>query len=317
MKRWIRVVLVFAAMSPAAAPTRAQESDVLRLPWNQWQLHIGDEPSCSQFKAPACTAQEFNHSDLVPLNHWRRIEVTLPAELQSAPQLGLLVQGEQPVYEVFVNGQLIGGSGSLASRQGPEYSRTILAIPPAFSHQGHLLIAIHGLGISFAIPVPGFVPTLAPMDRIETVRDLDLFAYLRASWEHYLCYAAMFGAGFIFFLLFSVNTRLHEYFWLGARLCTLAVYRVFELAWVANLALPAWFTFAADRILNAISAFLLIQFVFAFLARPVPKVFSVFPLPSHCFSCSDGPPPFFSRSPPSLKMASFTAPCRLQPLWAT
>jgi hypothetical protein len=100
-----------------------------------------------------------------------------------------------------------------------------------------------------------------------------LFAYLRANWEHYLCYAAMFGAGFIFFLLFSVNTRLHEYFWLGARLCALAVYRVFELAWVANLSLPAWLTFSADRILNAISAFLLIQFVFAFLRRPVPKAF--------------------------------------------
>jgi hypothetical protein len=273
MKSWIHSGLVLAALFSAAAPARAQEPDVLRLPWNQWQLHIGDEPSCSQFKAPACTAQEFNHSDLVPLNHWRRIDLTLPAELQSAPQLGLLVQGEQPVYEVFVNGQLIGGSGSLASRQGPEYSRTILAIPPAFSHQGHLLIAVHDLGISFAIPVPGFVPALAPMDRIEAVRDLDLFAYLRASWEHYLCYAAMFGAGFIFFLLFSVNTRLHEYFWLGARLCTLAVYRVLELAWVADLALPAWFTFSADRILNAISAFLLIQFVFAFLAKPVPKVF--------------------------------------------
>jgi hypothetical protein len=273
MRSWVRTVLAFAAMFPAIAPTHADEPGVLRLPWNQWQLHIGGEPSCSQFNAPACTAQQFNHSDLIPLNQWRRIELTLPAELQSAPQLGLLVQGEQPIYEVFVNGQSIGGSGSLATRQGPEYSRTILAIPPAFSHQGHLVIAIHGLGISFAIAVPGFVPTLAPMDRIEAVRDLDLFAYLRASWEHYLCYGAMFGAGFIFFLLFSVNTRLHEYFWLGARLCALAVYRVFELAWVANLGLPGWFTFAADRILNAISAFLLIQFVFAFLGRPVPKAF--------------------------------------------
>jgi hypothetical protein len=268
----IGVALAAFLLIPSLS-AQTQGQGVLRLPWDQWQLHIGDEPSCSQFKAPACTAQEFNHSDLVPLNHWRRIEVTLPAELQSAPQLGLLVQGEQPVYEVFVNGQLIGGSGSMASLQGPEYSRTILAIPPGFSHQGRLVIAIHDLGISFAIPVPGFVPTLAPLDRVEAVRDLDLFAYLRGSWEHYLCYAAMFGAGFIFFLLFSVNTRLHEYFWLGARLCTLAVYRVFELAWVANLALPAWFTFAADRILNACSAFLLIQFVFAFLRRPVPKAF--------------------------------------------
>lgn len=267
------LALALTALAFVAAPAHAQEPALLRLPWNQWQLHVGNEPSCSQIEAPACTAQEFNHSDLTPLNQWRRIEVTLPAELRSAPQLGLLVQGEQPIYEVFVNGQLIGGSGSLQSRQGPEYSRTILDIPPAFSHQGHLVIAIHGLGIRIAIPVPGFVPTLAPIGQIQAVRDLDLFAYLDANWEHYLCYAAMFGAGFIFFLLFSVNTRLHEYFWLGARLCSLAVYRVFELGWVASMGLPVWFTLAADRLLNAISAFLLIQFVFAFLAKPVPKVF--------------------------------------------
>jgi len=265
--------LVLAALLPAVVPAQTQQPSVLHLPWNQWQLHIGDEPSCSQIEAPACTPQQFNYSDLTPANQWRRIQVTLPADLQSAPQLGLLVQGEQPVYEVFVNGQLIGGSGSLAKRSGPEYCRTILTIPSSLSRQGRLLIAIHGLGVRPAIPVPGFVPALAPLQQIQTVSDLDMYAYLCASWQHYLCYGAMFGAAFVFFLLFSVNTHLHEYFWLGARLLSLAVYRIFELSWVVNLELPTWLVIFADRFANGISAILLIEFVFAFLGRRVPWTF--------------------------------------------
>ena len=266
--------LAAAAILLAFAPQiSAQQSSVLRLSWDQWQLHIGDEPSCAQFIAPACTPQQFTHSDLSPINQWRRIQVTLPPELQSAPQLSLLLQGEQPVYEVFVNGQKIGGSGNLLTHSGPEYSRIILTIPSSLYRQGRMVIAIHGLGIRPAIPVQGFEPTIAPPERIQTVRDLDLYAHLVASWQHYFCYAAMAGAGFVFFLLFSINTRLHEYFWLGARLCILAVYRIFELSWVVNLHFPSGLVLAVDRAFNASSAVILIQFVFAFLGKPVPRVF--------------------------------------------
>jgi hypothetical protein len=273
MRTRAKNALLCMSFIAAIHTAHAQQPGVLRLPWDQWQLHIGDEPSCAQIEAPACTPQQFNHSDLSPANQWRRIEVTLPSELRSTPELGLLVQGEQPVYEVFVNGQSIGGSGSLVTRHGPEYARIILTVPSTLVRQNRIVIAIHGLGVRTSIPVPGFVPTLAPMDQIRTVRDLDLFAYVRASWQHYLCYAAMFGAGFVFFLLFSVNTHLHEYFWIGARLCILAVYRICELSWVVNFFVPAWIVFTADRVFNATSAFVLIQFVFAFLGRPVPKLF--------------------------------------------
>jgi hypothetical protein len=258
------------ALVPACS---AEQPGVLRLPWNQWQLHIGDEPSCAQINAPACTPQEYHFRDMSPTNQWRRIEVALPVGLQATPQLGILVQGVYPIYDVFVNGQLIGGSGNLASRQGPEYSRTILAIPPALSRQGRLVIAIHALGVRTSIMVNGFSPTIAPLDRIQTVKDLDSLAYVRASWQHYLCYAAMFCAGFVFFLLFAVNTRRHEYFWIGARLCTLFIFRILELSWVVDLSLSTWFVYAFDRFLNAIAALLLIQFVFAFLDRPVPRFF--------------------------------------------
>jgi hypothetical protein len=268
----VALALAASALPPPFA-AGSQPVPVLHLPLQQWRLHIGNEPSCAQIEAPACTAQEFHFSDMSPTDQWRRIDVALPADLQTAPQLGLLVQGFYPIYEVFVNGQLIGGSGNLATRQGPEYSRAILAIPPALSHQRRMVIAIHGLGVRPTIMVKGFDPALAPLDRIQTVKDLDSLDYVRASWQHYLCYAAMFCAGFVFFLLFAVNTRLHEYFWIGARLCTLFVFRILELSSVVDLSLSTWFVYAFDRFLNAVAAFLLIQFVFAFLGRPVPKFF--------------------------------------------
>jgi hypothetical protein len=105
------------------------------------------------------------------------------------------------------------------------------------------------------------------------VGDLDTLHYLRSSWLHYLCFAAMFGAGFVFLLLFSVNTRLHEYFWLGARLCTIFIFRVFELATVLDMSVPAWLALANYSFWNSLGALFSVEFVFSFLGRPVTKFF--------------------------------------------
>jgi hypothetical protein len=83
----------------------------------------------------------------------------------------------------------------------------------------------------------------------------------------------MFGAGVVFFLLFSVNTRAHEYFWLGARLCSLLIFRLGELASVVDLSVPAWLALASNAFFNGSGAFLSIEFVFSFLGRPVPRFF--------------------------------------------
>lgn len=265
----LAAVLCLLFSVPAAAQVRSE----LHLPWDRWQFHPGDEASCAQITAPACSAQTFKYNDVSPLNHWERIDVALPADLQSAPQLAILVQGELPVYEVFVNGQRLGASGNLATRRGPQYSRAIFVFPSTLVQHEHVLIAVHGLGLRTLIPFRGFVPILTSSDQVDAVRDLETMSYLRASWQHYLCFAAMFGAGVVFFLLFSVNTRLTEYFWLGARLCCLFVFRMGELAWVVDLHIPASLAMALERIRNGTGAFLLIEFVFAFLGRRVPKFY--------------------------------------------
>jgi hypothetical protein len=256
-----------------AQPGQAGQSGVLRLPWSQWQMHLGDDAQCSQIDAPACTGKPLVFEDWGNLIHWQRIAVTLPSELQSAPQLSLLVQGEYPVYEVYVNGQLIGSSGSMTTRKGPQYARAIYSIPPNLTRQGRLTIAIHSLGLQSANHIDGFVPTIAPLDRLQAVRDLDTLNYLLSSWLHYLCFAAMFGAGFVFLLLFSVNTRLHEYFWLGIRLCTLFIFRVYELSSIVNMFVPMWLALVNYSVWNSTGALCSVEFVFSFLGRPVTKFF--------------------------------------------
>jgi len=273
MKSWINSGLIVAMLSVAAAPGLAQQPDVLRLPWDQWTLHLGDDLQCAQFDAPSCSGQKFVFEDWSVANQWQRTEVTLPAGLQAVPQLGLLVQGEQPVYEVFVNGQRIGGSDKFATLRGPQYARTIFSFPSSLARQGRLVIAIHAQAVHTSNHIDGFVPALAPLDRIQAVSDQDTLNYLASSWLHYICFTAMFGAGVVFFLLFSINTRAREHLWLGARLCSLLIFRIGELASVVDLSVPAWLALASNAFFNGTGAFLSIEFVFSFLDRPVPKFF--------------------------------------------
>lgn len=94
----------------AAAPGRAQQPDVLHLPMDQWQMHVGDDPRCAADDAVGCPLQKFSDDVFRYGIEWRRIVITLPSDLlQSHEQLALVVQGQQPVYQVFVNGDFIGG----------------------------------------------------------------------------------------------------------------------------------------------------------------------------------------------------------------
>jgi hypothetical protein len=265
--------LALSALLPAAAPAQTQQPGVVRLPWSQWQMHIGGGLQCAQIEAPSCSGPPVVFPDHSNPDQWQRTEVELPAELQSKPELGILVQGEIPVYEVFVNGRRIGGSGSFATDSGPQDARSIFPIPASLPRRGRLTIAIHTLGVNSSSHVDAPVPTIAALDELQLVKDADTLSYLRMSWLHYLCFGAMFGIGVVFFLLFSVNTRAHEYFWLGARLCELLMFRLCELASVVDMAMPSGLTLAMNSFFNMISPIILVEFIFAFLGRPVTKFF--------------------------------------------
>jgi hypothetical protein len=52
--------LAIAAVLLVVSPACAQQPGMLRLPREQWQMHVGDDPRCAE-KAhnPACTGQKF------------------------------------------------------------------------------------------------------------------------------------------------------------------------------------------------------------------------------------------------------------------
>jgi hypothetical protein len=274
LPRWLYAlclqgVVLFAAL----APGHAKQPDILRLPLDQWQLHIGDDPRCAAIDATGCAVQKFSQDVSRYGIEWRRIEVTLPSELLGSQALGLIVQGEEPVYQVFVNGQLIGGAGSFRNYKGPQDSRIVLKLPAELPADGRLTIAIRVLQVHSYLPIQGLNPTIAPLSQTQQIMDEDTLAHLRANWQHYVCFALMGCVGLVFFLLFSVNTRLREYFWLGALLTLLFGFRVGEFAAVVNIGMPSWAGIVDYNFGNGIQTAIIVEFVFSFLERPVPRIF--------------------------------------------
>jgi hypothetical protein len=257
----------------AAALGQTEQSGVLRLPLDQWQLHIGDDPRCAAVDATGCTVQKFAQDVSRYGIEWRRIEVTLPPDLLRSQPLGLIVQGEEPVYQVLVNGQLIGGAGSFRNYKGPQDSRIALKLPAEMPADGRLTIAIRVLQVHSYLPVQGLNPTIAPLSQTQQIMDEDTLDHLRANWQHYVFFALMGCVGLVFFLLFSVNTRLREYFWLGALLTLLFGFRVGEFAAVVNIGMPSWAGIVDYYFGNGIQTAIIVEFVFSFLGRPVPRIF--------------------------------------------
>jgi hypothetical protein len=119
-----------------------------------------------------------------------------------------------------------------------------------------------------------FLPyVVAPPGPMRGILDEETLAYLRAFATHYFCFAAVGFAAFVFLLLYSVNTRLLEYLWLGLSLGTAAMLRIEEISHVIHTGLPLWLTSLIFAFFNGVLPLLLIEFVFYFLKRPVPKVF--------------------------------------------
>jgi hypothetical protein len=64
-----------------------------------------------------------------------------------------------------------------------------------------------------------------------------------------------------------------EYLWLGLSLATVAMLRIDEISHIVHTGLPLWLTSIIYAVFNGTTPLVLIEFVFSFLKRPVPKVF--------------------------------------------
>jgi hypothetical protein len=175
-------------------------------------------------------------------------------------------------FEIYANGQLIGGTGKLSFYHTGLNSTGFLAFPASLAPDGRLVLAIRSFPQwrrTLTTPLPYI---LAPADRIQTVTDAETFHYLRSNATHYLCFGAVGFAGFVFLLLYSVNHNLWENFWLGASFCGVAALRVLEIAPIVHLWMPTWAGMTIYLLSNCLMPLIQIEFVYSFLKRPVPLI---------------------------------------------
>jgi phosphoserine phosphatase RsbU/P len=283
----------------ATATVNAQSSGVIRLPWTEWMTHLTDDPRCAAVSDPGCVWQGPGVPDRDEADLWQRVDLTLPEELKAPQQLGLLVRGAYPVYEVFINGHRIGGSGSFETRNGPAAADTILAFSSALAEDGHLAIAIHALHLYAGYPPRTAAPTLGPLEQIRGFAGLDALAVLRAVWQEDLASLMVLFVSPIFLAFYFIDRRAREYLWLAIMLGAYSLSRLpvsnidLGLSSAAAISLFAFsiplyriayieFPFALMgkrvtlpfRILEALLAVLLIQFL-ALLPMPMHTLQSV------------------------------------------
>jgi phosphoserine phosphatase RsbU/P len=251
----------------------AQTRDVVQLPWNNWSFHLGNDPRCAAVSDPGCVWQAPGTPKPPEGEIWQRTEITLPEAVRAVPQLGLLMQGEWPVYEVFLNGSLIGGSGSFQRRSGPQDSRAIFPFSPSVAPGGVLVVTVHALNLRTALDPMNFTPKIAPMDRIGAIKDEDTLGNLSAFWQLYLYYLIMLAVGIVFLVMFGLDRNSRENLWLGLNLFGLGCLCTGNLATVIDMGISSTVAQAIFYSWNALFATMIIEFSFALMQKPVWLIF--------------------------------------------
>lgn len=177
------------------------------------------------------------------------------------------------MYEVYTNGQLIGASGSFRTRNGPLDARQIFIIPREAYAGGRLVLTIRLLNIHVVTRTAVMQSVLGVPTAVERQRDLDTYAYLRAEWQHYLCYLLVFFVSLFFLVLFSIDRKAREYFWLALTLISIPLVRLCELGAVIDFGLPSLPVLCAYLGFNTMWGIAMVEFPFAFLKRRVPWYF--------------------------------------------
>jgi sigma-B regulation protein RsbU (phosphoserine phosphatase) len=267
-----RFALLLCLILASSFAAQAQQSEILPLPWISWQFHSGDDPRCATIDGIGCTV----HPGVDPANEqtpssadeWQRITVTLPAQFHAQQQLGLLMEDESPPYRVFINGKFIGSLGDLRSHTGPYNSRIVFPFSSSLAPGGQLVIAIHAFSFS-GEDNHALAPAIGALTATQSLKAENTLRYLRANWQHFLCFFVVFCSGLFFLLLFLLDWQSSEYLWLGVIFCTIGYLRFIELAGVVNVGISLALANIPYYFGEALLCIATVNFCFAFLRRRV------------------------------------------------
>ena len=276
MKRHLACLLVLLPLF-TAAPSHAQDPDLIRLPPAEWQIHAADDPACAT-SGSTCIWHPLQDSEIAYSTApvlWIRNDVILTPAIQSAPQLSLFTNEIASPYEVYIRGHRIGTVGDMRTMRGPWDSNRVFSFPTSLVQDGHVLITIRLtplLGTSTSGSRTLLLGTPAAVHDAFLSDTLKEFA---AQWQHYLCFFAVFCVGVFFLFLYALDRQSTEYLWLGLLFVGTPLRRFFELATLVPMGFSNSAGFGFYNVLDPILFIANIEFPFAIIRRPVWKSFRI------------------------------------------
>ena len=293
-KIWWRLVRFVALVSLVLPPAqRAMAQSVIAaglggsvaLQNSPWRFAQGDNPEWKAVNfddsgwSTTTPSDQTSNPILCKGFCWYRLRVSVPPESRD---LSIGLNNIDTSYELFVNGQKIGSHGRMPPHPSNYQSNlNLFPVPDAQVATGKLLIAIR-IWVS-SIKASGERPTgmspestilLGETSELELSREQDVAVAIYTALPGLL--NGFFGLliGIPALLLFRSQRDHREYLWLFGMGASLALAIVFDTATTANL-VSGPLNFALYSVLEAITLICNIEFIFAFIRRPVSTVFRV------------------------------------------
>ncbi len=211
----------------AGLPASAQKEIVTVA---SWHVHDGDNPAWASedfddSQWAVISYRELTRNEYKGGFHWYRATVQVPADF-AGQELAVGIDPLPEVYDVYVNGTLVGRWGSWEPKpQGPFPRHLAFAIPPGLVKGAVAHIAIRrwngGAGYFWlTFDVSGYFrfqhdPEIGSRLAIEALERLHPAAGAIQESPWTLTYVIFLFAAAISFVLFSVQRRKPEYFYLG------------------------------------------------------------------------------------------------------
>ena len=272
----VALLLVGGARAQVGPPQVQKVPGTVTIADKDWRAYLGDDPRCAE--AGPCRLAVLSEAGKVtedPLEWWEQAEVTLPAGLREAPELGVLMNSEFSTYAVFVNGQAVGGSGNMKTLQGPLYGRWIFRFPGSLARDGKVMIAVHVRPLASAAYTDRLARVVGTPEALTMMKQLGTAAELRQQWPHFVFFFLVGCAAVLFLMLYLLERRSREYLWLGLLLLAYASLRIGELGTIVNLHVSSTLITLDWAVGNGLIGALEVEFAFALMRRRVRWPFRV------------------------------------------
>jgi diguanylate cyclase (GGDEF)-like protein len=274
--------LVVAAGALLLSACHANHEDRVRSLAGSWAFHPGDNPgwaapgfddsSWARLQVPLSWGVQ-GHQDVSGMAWYRiRVDRDWPADLP----LGVTIGKIDAAYELYVDGVKLGGVGQLQPTPREEYDRHATYVLPFQAANRTATLALRiwrpaGRHPGEAGPTSGPFE-IGPLPAV--------IARANLSEVDRLLLSSMFMVVSLYmFALWLLRTKAREFGWFAAVALAVGAYSLLLTQWKYALFSDFVAMKKTEHFLLHVTSILLFQFVWAFLARPVPLWFRLLQIP--------------------------------------